>query len=85
MNMKKQLTKALNRSQLVDMVYMAKSGEITKRRLKIIKVSDDSFQAFCFTRYAKRTFIFDNILAVNSVFQKEREVGWTMKTCLIAR
>ncbi|MET4559597.1 putative DNA-binding transcriptional regulator YafY [Lysinibacillus parviboronicapiens] len=72
--MKEQLVKAMQRGQLMNMMYVSKSGEITKRRVKIIKVVGDSFTAFCFTRQAKRTFIINNVLAIVPVVRKERGV-----------
>ncbi|WP_054768401.1 hypothetical protein [Lysinibacillus parviboronicapiens] len=72
--MKQQLVKAMQRGQLMNMMYVSKSGEITKRRVKIIKVVGDSFTAFCFTRQAKRTFIINNVLAIVPVVRKERGV-----------
>lgn len=64
----------MQRNQLVNMMYVSKCGEITKRRVKIIKVVGDSFQAFCFTRHAKRTFTINNVLAVVPVLHKKRKV-----------
>ena len=72
--MKGQLLKVMQRNQLVDMMYIAKSGEISKRRIKVIRITDDSFSAFCFLKNAKRTFKIDNILALVPVIRKEREV-----------
>ncbi|MGE7921406.1 transcriptional regulator [Viridibacillus sp. NPDC093762] len=72
--MKEQLIKAMQRNQLVNLMYASKTGEITKRRVKIIKVVNNWFQAFCFTKQSKRTFIIDNVLAVAPLIQKERGV-----------
>lgn len=72
--MREQLIKAMQRNQLVDIMYRAKNGSVTKRRVRVIKIVGDSLQAFCFTRQAKRSFIIQNILAVTPVFRKEREV-----------
>ncbi|MGF9979536.1 transcriptional regulator [Viridibacillus arvi] len=72
--MKEQLLKAMQRNQLVDLMYISRSGEVSKRRVKIIKMTADLFQAYCFVKYAKRTFIIDNVLAVVPVIQREREV-----------
>lgn len=72
--MKEQLVKAMQYHQLVELMYISKSGEITKRRVKVIKVVGDKFQAFCFMKHAKRTFIIDNVLAVLPVTRREREV-----------
>ncbi|MGE7024516.1 transcriptional regulator [Solibacillus cecembensis] len=73
--MKNKLIKVMQRNQLVDMMYVAKDGSITKRRIKIVKMIGDKFQAFCFTKQAKRTFIFDNVLAIAPVAHKE---GWVI-------
>lgn len=62
--MKTQLIIMLERNQLVEMIYMAKNGEISKRRIKVLKVIDDQFTAFCFTKFSPRTFIIENVLAI---------------------
>lgn len=72
--MKEQLLKAMKRNQIVNMMYMSKSGEISKRRVKLVKIAGDSFQAYCFTRRAKRTFTINNVLAVVPIIHKERSV-----------
>jgi len=72
--MKEQLVKAMQRDQIVNMMYIAKDGSITKRVVKVIKIVGDSFQAYCFTRQAKRTFMIDSVLAVVPIIHKERSV-----------
>ena len=72
--MKEQLIKAMQRQQIVSMMYISQSGAITKRRIKIIKLAGNSFTAFCFTRRAKRTFMINNVLAILPVAQGKREV-----------
>ncbi|MGE7024443.1 hypothetical protein [Solibacillus cecembensis] len=46
--MKNRLIKAMQRNQLLDMMYISKDGSISKRRIKIIKLIGDKFQAYCF-------------------------------------
>ena len=70
--MKEQLLKVLDRQQLVDMMYIDKNNKITKRRIKVTKVSNDTFSAYCFTRHAKRTFTIDNVLALLPTIKRER-------------
>lgn len=72
--MKESLSKAMRYGQMVDVMYLSKSGEITKRRLKLLKLCGDSFQAYCFLRNTKRTFIIENVLACIPVTQKESRV-----------
>jgi len=72
--MKEQLIKAMEYHQVVELMYMSKSGEITKRRVKVLKIESDKFQAYCFLKRAKRTFIIENVLAVLPVIRREKEV-----------
>lgn len=65
-----QIKKAMQHNQIIDIIYMAKDNSITKRRIKLIKIVDYTVQSYCFTRHAKRTFKFENILAVIPVFSK---------------
>lgn len=72
--MKENLLKSMRYGQIVDVMYMAKSGEVTKRKLKVIKLFGDSFQAYCFLRNTKRTFLIDNVLALIPVEYKEKHI-----------
>lgn len=68
--MKEQIKKAMQHNQIVDIMYIAKDNTITKRRIKLLKIVGDTVQAYCFTRHAKRTFKFENILAAQPVLIK---------------
>lgn len=72
--MEGQLRKAMQRNQLVEIMYIAKDGTITKRRVKIVKMIGEKFQAYCFTKHAKRTFFIENVLAATPVTNKVRGV-----------
>ncbi|WP_438312190.1 transcriptional regulator [Sporosarcina sp. FA9] len=72
--MRNQLMKSVEYSQSLDMMYMAKDGSISKRRIKVIQVGDNSFRAYCFLRKSRRTFIIDNVLALVPVIRKESMV-----------
>ncbi len=72
--MKGQLLKVLERNQLVDMMYIDKNNKISKRRVKVTKVDNDTFKAYCFVKHAARTFTIDNVLALLPVIRKERVV-----------
>ena len=62
--MRSQLTKSIKYNELLDMIYMAKNGQISKRRIRVLQVGDVSFRAYCFLRKSNRTFIIDNVLAL---------------------
>ncbi|MFJ7408057.1 MULTISPECIES: transcriptional regulator [unclassified Lysinibacillus] len=72
--MREQLIKAMQRNQFLNMMYLAKDGTVSKRRIKIIKIVGNSFEAYCFKRKAKRIFMIDSVLAVVPVIQSERSV-----------
>jgi len=60
--------------QTAEMIYMKPNGELSKRRVKVIEVTCDTFKAYCFLRNTKRTFKIDNVLAFVPVVEHERNV-----------
>lgn len=72
--MKERLLKSMQQGQIIEVIYMSKLGEVTKRRIKVIKLYGATFQAYCFLRKTKRTFKVDNILAIAPITYKERTV-----------
>nr|WP_019414739.1 hypothetical protein [Paenisporosarcina sp. TG20] len=72
--MRENLAKSLRYGQLVDIMYVSKCGQITKRRLKVLRFEGDIFQAFCFLRQTKRTFIISNVLALIPVEHRENGI-----------
>jgi len=71
---RKQLVKSKTFNEPLDMMYMAASGKVTKRRIQVLQVWDDSFRAYCYLRKSKRTFRIDNILDLVPVIVKESMV-----------
>jgi len=71
---KESILKSMQQGQIVNVMYMAMNGEVTKRRLKVIKIQGGSFQAYCFLRNTKRTFKIDNVLALIPITKKESAV-----------
>ncbi|MFF2755088.1 transcriptional regulator [Psychrobacillus sp. NPDC058041] len=72
--MKESLLKTMRYGQLMDVMYLSRSGEVTKRRIKVLKLQGESFQAYCFTRHAKRTFLIENILACIPVMNRKKDI-----------
>lgn len=72
--MRNQLIKSIRFNESVDMMYMAASGKVTKRRIRVLKVGEGAFQAYCYLRGAKRTFRIDHVLALVPIFEKESMV-----------
>jgi len=44
--MKEQLIKAMQRNQFLNMMYIAKDGNVSKRRIKVIKIVGGSSQTY---------------------------------------
>ncbi|MHA6258375.1 transcriptional regulator [Sporosarcina sp. CAU 1771] len=72
--MRSKLLNSMERNDSLDMMYLAKSGEVSKRRIKVLQVGEVSFRAYCYLRKSKRTFLIQNILAIVPVTSKESMV-----------
>ncbi len=68
------LMKSIERNVQLEMVYVAKDGVISQRRIKVLQVGVVSFRAYCDLRKSSRTFMIDNILALVPVISRERIV-----------
>ncbi|MFG3611195.1 WYL domain-containing protein [Rummeliibacillus stabekisii] len=73
--MKEQLIKAMQYNQLIEVVYMAKGGKMTKRRVRVIKIVGNKFQAYCFSKGSIRTFIIENVLAMFPIVCQKKNVS----------
>lgn len=72
--MRSELLKYFKHGWMVELMYLSKNGDISKRKVKIIKVQGELFHAYCFNQHAKRTFLIDNVLAVAPKLPIERSV-----------
>lgn len=68
------LSNYFKRGQLIEIMYLSKSGEISKRTVQILSIQGNKFRGYCFTKKAKRTFLIDNVLACVPVVYRERDV-----------
>lgn len=69
-----QLLVSMECNELLDMMYVDKNGRVSKRRIKVIQVEDQSFKAYCYLRQSKRTFTIDHVLALVPIIKRERDV-----------
>ncbi|MEK4403235.1 transcriptional regulator [Sporosarcina sp. FSL K6-6792] len=74
MSVRNQLIKSAGYNESLDMMYLARGGTISKRRINLLQVGEVSFRAYCFLRKFKRTFTIDNELALVPVVHKESMV-----------
>jgi predicted DNA-binding transcriptional regulator YafY len=70
--MKGLLKRAAESKEVLEMIYQNNKGEFSQRRIQVIKMSEESFSAYCFTRKQQRTFKISNILSVGPVRKVRR-------------
>jgi predicted DNA-binding transcriptional regulator YafY len=70
--MKGLLKRAAESKEVLEMIYLNTKGEISQRRIKVIKLNEESFSAYCFTRKQQRTFKISNVLSVGPVRKVRR-------------
>ncbi|MCI1745118.1 MAG: hypothetical protein LKI07_12730 [Heyndrickxia oleronia] len=62
--MKGLLLRAVETHEKLEMIYLSNKGEISQRVIRVEKVGDQSFRAYCYTRKQVRTFKLNNILSI---------------------
>ncbi|GAA4068928.1 hypothetical protein GCM10022410_13560 [Amphibacillus indicireducens] len=63
--------KSIRYNQQLIMIYMDIEGLITKRWVKALSLSEDSFRAHCYLRKGTRTFKVEGVLALVPVVRDE--------------
>ncbi|AIQ53101.1 hypothetical protein [Paenibacillus sp. FSL R7-0331] len=53
--------------QIIEIVYLDKSGKITQRKIEVLAIRDGRIRATCLTAGAPRVFLLSNILAWHPV------------------
>ncbi len=72
--MRIELIKSMEWNHVLDMIYMAKEGAMSKRSIKILQVGDVSVRAYCYLRKSNSPFKIDNVLALVPITSIERIV-----------
>lgn len=70
--MKGLLKRATENKEVLEMIYQNNKGEFSQRRIQVIKMNEESFSAYCFTRKQQRTFKISNVLSVGPVRKVRR-------------
>lgn len=60
----------IRNGQMIEIVYMDKSGSISQRKIEVLGIRDGRIRAHCLTAGAPRVFIVANILAWQRVEEK---------------
>ncbi|MCK8452987.1 hypothetical protein QNH25_15020 [Bacillus safensis] len=58
------LKQSLHQQIPIEMIYMKKNGECTKRKIIVYRETDQFIQAYCLSKKTMRTFRKDCILAL---------------------
>lgn len=61
------LKRAQQSGEVLELMYISDKNEITYRNIKVINLSEDSLQGYCFLRRQQRSFNFKNILSIGPV------------------
>lgn len=72
--MRNTLEKSVTYGVILEVMYLSKNGQISKRKVKVLQVGEISFRAYCFLRNSKRTFLIDNVLAAVPTIRRERVI-----------
>ncbi|MEY8742396.1 hypothetical protein AB9M62_23335 [Bacillales bacterium AN1005] len=70
--MKGLLKRAVESYEVLEMIYQNNKGEFSQRRIQVIKVNEESFSAYCFTRKKQRTFKLSNVLSMGPTHKVRR-------------
>lgn len=65
MQMLHELHRYLKIGDMVELMYVDRANNITRRKVKIVAVDGDYVHVFCYSRRAPRIFLVANILAVS--------------------
>ncbi|WP_085991548.1 hypothetical protein [Oceanobacillus senegalensis] len=62
--MERWLKRSLYKKEKIDIIYLSKSNELTKRTIRVIQFNEDRILAYCYLKERLRLFSVENILAV---------------------
>lgn len=65
--MSKQLQRAIAQKQQIQIIYLGRTGQATKRIIRPLELAGDRLKAYCLARKAPRVFAIANILAIQPV------------------
>ncbi|MGD6833524.1 hypothetical protein ACQCT5_15240 [Sutcliffiella halmapala] len=63
------------RQMPIEMIYLAKNGQITQREISVLHVNGNTVFAYCYLRKTKRTFLLENILSFVPVKNKRNYIS----------
>ena len=64
------IKKAAQTGRKINVIYLSKSGSVSKRTIQVVSYTDKYVVAFCYMRRQLRTFKVENILAIEQSKQK---------------
>ncbi|MGE6260459.1 hypothetical protein ACQKCU_21670 [Heyndrickxia sporothermodurans] len=70
--MKGLLLRSAESGDRLEMIYLSAKGEISQRIIRVERVGEESFSAYCYTRRQIRTFKISNILSMGSLKHHRR-------------
>ncbi|MFD2639945.1 hypothetical protein [Piscibacillus salipiscarius] len=62
--MERILQRALEQKQQLEMIYLDQNGDYSQRIVRVVKIYEDDFLAFCFTKQGVRRFKKIHVLSI---------------------
>ncbi|MBH0174699.1 hypothetical protein IHV09_14115 [Fictibacillus sp. 23RED33] len=59
------IMKCLKEQRPIEIIYLADSGSISQRTIKVIEIRNATLKAYCHLRKTQRVFKIGNILSIN--------------------
>ncbi|GAA4704117.1 hypothetical protein GCM10023228_05050 [Brevibacillus fulvus] len=69
--MLRELQRYLEAGQLVDVIYLDRYGQTSRRTLRLRAIDGNLVKVFCLSRSAPRVFAIENILAIYPAAEKK--------------
>ncbi|MBM7647510.1 putative DNA-binding transcriptional regulator YafY [Bacillus ectoiniformans] len=73
--MKSLLNRSMKEQKPLVIIYLAKDGAITQRKIIVKSLSSSAIYAYCFQRRSTRSFLLSNILAAYPADSLKRKRG----------
>lgn len=73
--MKSEVLRYIRIGKPVELIYLDKNKQLTRRHVKLLRIEGNYVQAFCYIKRSPRMFIIDNILAICLFKQMKKEAA----------
>ncbi|MGM8213373.1 WYL domain-containing protein [Virgibacillus sp. W0430] len=69
--MKKIISRAIQSKEKIDIIYLSRDNQVSRRVIRVLAVNEQYIKAYCFLKKEVRTFRVDNILSLAPMRKKK--------------